>query len=90
MAAAIAAVSPPKPFIFTQPHAPVGHALCMQVGGVFVCECGKARMSRATLVAHHDDVREDLARAGAMRARAAADSVTLAEIEAAYLKAGGE
>lgn len=90
MSAAIAAVSPPKPFIFTQPHAPAGHALCMHVGGVWVCECGKARMSRAALVAHHDDVREDLARAGAMRARAAVQKITLAEIEAAYRKAGGE
>lgn len=61
-------------------NAPVGHVECVQIGGVWMCECGLVRMSRGALVAHHDDVRAELAQLGIGNARAAAQNISLAEI----------
>jgi hypothetical protein len=62
----------------------------MHIGGVFVCGCGRARMSLENLLLHHDDVRVELAQLGLKRARASVQTITLAEIADAYRKAGAE
>jgi len=49
--------SEPERRRFAARNAPDGHVHCTTVGGVWHCECGKARMSERALRAHHDDER---------------------------------
>lgn len=70
------------------PIAPLGHRRCVTAGGIFRCECGRVRMSRANLERHHDDIREERTRVGLAKAHAARQKINLREIREAYASAG--